>query len=174
MTETNAPKRPGSWHSPEKVAEIVTLVTQHAEPLCLSLGLELVHIEFQREAAGRIMRIYIDKEGGINLDDCVAVNQRLGDILDVVFPDDELGRYSLEVTSPGTERPLSKVADYERFKGRTAKVRLKEAIDNQKNFRGKIMAVNNNVITINTTKGTVEIPFAAITKARLVEEDGEL
>lgn len=174
MENTANNKRPGSWHSPERLAGIIETVTQHAEPLCLNLELELVHVEFQREAFGRIMRIYIDKEGGVGLDDCSAVSQRLGDILDVVFADDEIGPYNLEVTSPGLERPLSKLPDYIRFTGRTAKVRVKEAIEGQKNFRGKIMAVNDGVIVMNVNQQTVEIPFTAIAKARLVEEDGEL
>lgn len=174
MENTTNQKRPGSWHSPERLAEITETVTQHAEPLCLNLNLELVLVEFQREAFGRIMRIYIDKEGGVGLDDCSAVSQRLGDILDVVFADDEIGPYNLEVTSPGLERPLAKLPDYVRFTGRTAKVRLKEALGGRKNFRGKLMAVNDGVIVMQINQETVEIPFTAIAKAWLVEEDGEL
>lgn len=174
MENTANPKRPGSWHSPERLAEIIETVTRHTEPLCLNLDLELVHVEFQREAFGRIMRIYIDKDGGVGLGDCSAVSQRLGDILDVVFADDEVGPYNLEVTSPGLERPLSKLSDYIRFTGRAAKVRLAGAIDGRKNFRGKLMAVNDGVIVMQINQETVELPFTAIAKARLVEEDGEL
>lgn len=161
---------PDSWHSAERLAEIVETITLHTEPLCLSLGLELVHVEFQREAFGRIMRIYIDKDGGVSLNDCSAVSQRLGDLLDVVFADDEIGPYNLEVTSPGLERPLSKLPDYIRFTGSTAKVRLKEAVEGRKNLRGKIVAVKGEVIIMNVNQQTVEIPFTAIAKARLVEE----
>lgn len=175
MTENSiSQKRPGAWHSPERVAEIVETVTQHTEPLCANLGLELVYIEFQRETAGRILRIYIDKEAGISLDDCATVSQRLSDILDVAFADDEVGPYSLEVTSPGSERPLSTLANYERFSGRMAKIRLKEAVNNQKNYRGKLIGVKDGAIIIETNQITVEIPFAAIARARLVTEDGEL
>ena len=176
MTEnsTTPQKRPGAWHSPERIAEIVETVAQHTEPLCVNLGLELVHIEFQREAGGRILRIYIDKDTGVSLDDCAAVSNRLGDILDVVFADDEIGPYSLELTSPGSERPLSKLDDYERFSGRTAKIRLKEALNDQKNFRGKLIGVKEGAIIVETNQITVKIPFAAIAKARLVMGDGEL
>lgn len=163
-------KSPDSWHSAERLAEIVETVTLHTAPLCLNLGLELVHVEFQREAFGRIMRIYIDKDGGVSLEDCSAVSQRLGDILDVVFADDEIGPYNLEVTSPGLERPLSKLPDYIRFTGSTAKIRLKEAVGGRKNLRGKIVAVKDEVIIMNVNQQTVEIPFTAIAKARLVEE----
>ena len=167
-------KRPGSWHSPERLAEIIDTVIQHTEPLCTSLGLELVHVEFQREAFGRIMRIYIDKEGGVTLENCSAISQRLGDILDVVFANDEIGPYNLEITSPGTDRPLTKLSDYIRFTGRIVKIRLKEAINGLKNLKGVIMTVNNELITIKINQNTVEIPFTAIAKARLVEENGEL
>lgn len=167
-------KRPGSWHSPERLAAIIETVTMQAELLCVNLGLELVHVEFQREAFGRIMRIYIDKTGGVGLKDCTELSRCLGDILDVVFPDDEIGPYSLEVTSPGSERPLAKLADYVRFMGRVVKLRLKEPINDQKNYRGKIASVTEDVILIDINQNTVEIPFTAIAKARLVEEDGEL
>ena len=81
-----------------------------AEPLCESEGLELIQVEYQRESAGRILRLYIDKPGGINLDDCVGVSRQMGDILDVHLQ--ELGPYNLEVTSPGSGAPSGEKAGF--------------------------------------------------------------
>ncbi len=81
-----------------------------AEPLCLSEGLELVHIEFQREQAGRTLRLFLDKPGGVTLDDCVNISRQLSDLLDVSL-DEETPPYNLEVSSPGVPRPLGKISD---------------------------------------------------------------
>ena len=90
---------------PENEKVIIGRIEALAEPLCESEGLELVHVEYQREAGGRILRLYIDRSGGVSLDDCVSVSRQLNDLLDVKLED--IGPYTLEVTSPGPERPLS-------------------------------------------------------------------
>jgi ribosome maturation factor RimP len=78
---------------------VIRQIAKLAEPLCDSEGLELVHIEYQRESGGRILRLYIDRPGGVSIDDCVNVSRQLNDLLDVNFED--IGPYTLEVTSPG-------------------------------------------------------------------------
>jgi ribosome maturation factor RimP len=90
---------------------MVAKVWRLAEPLCLSEGLELVHVEYQREPAGRTLRIYLDKPGGVTLDDCVNISRQLSDLLDVGLETE--APYRMEVSSPGIQRPLGRL---ERFR----------------------------------------------------------
>ncbi len=151
---------------------IISQVEALAEPLCASENLELVHIEYQRESVGRVLRVYIDRPEGVALDDCVNVSRQLNDLLDVHI--DNIGPYNLEVTSPGTERPLSKLQDYERFKGRLAKIKTLQPINGQKNFTGIIVGLIKEKVSLSLNEKTVVIAFGDISKARLVEVDGEI
>ena len=161
-----------NWPSESKnEKKIIKQVETHAEPLCRSEGLELVHVEYQREAGGRILRLYIDRPEGVTLDDCVNISRQLNSLLDVYL--DDIGPYNLEVTSPGPERPLSKLQDYERFRGRVAKIKARKPIDNQKNFTGTILGITAEQIKLSSKQQTVVIPFEDISKARLVDVDGE-
>ena len=160
--------RPG----PKKEKDIIKQVEALAEPLCDSEGLEMVHVEYQRESGGRILRLYIDRTTGVALDDCVNVSRQLNDLLDVYL--DDIGPYNLEVTSPGPERPLSKLQDYERFKGRKAKIKTRQPVNDQKNFTGIILGVAAKQIKLSSNEKTVTIPFGDISKARLVDVDGEI
>lgn len=156
----------------KKEKHIIHQVEALAEPLCASENLELVHIEYQRESGGRVLRVYIDRPAGVALDDCVNVSRQLNDLLDVYL--DNLEPYNLEVTSPGPERPLSKLKDYERFKGRLAKVKTLRPINGQKNFTGIIVGSTKEKVSLSLNEKTIVIPFGDISKARLVEVDGEL
>ena len=164
----NRNRRSGS----KKEKNIIKQIEVLAEPLCESEGLELVHVEYLREPAGRILRLYIDRTGGIALDDCVNVSRQLNDLLDVHL--DDIGPYNLEVTSTGPERPLSKLQDYERFKGRKAKIKTWQPINGQKNFTGIILGVAAEQIKLSSNEKIVAIPFGDISKARLVDVDGEI
>ena len=164
----NRSRRVGSKKEKEIIKQVETL----AEPLCDSEGLELVHVEYQREPSGRILRLYIDRAGGVALDDCVNVSRQLNDLLDVYL--DDIGPYNLEVTSPGPERPLSKPQDYERFKGRRAKIKTWQPVNDQKNFTGIILGVAADQIKLSSNEKTVVIPYGNISKARLVDVDGEI
>jgi ribosome maturation factor RimP len=161
-------QQPGS----EKDKNIIKQVEALARPLCESEGLELVHVEYQRESSGRILRLYIDRPQKVTLDDCVNVSRQLNDLLDVYL--DDIGPYNLEVTSPGSERPLSKLQDYERFKGRRAKIRTIQPVDGQKNFTGIIAGVAAQQINLSSNADTVVIAFDNILRARLVDIDGEI
>ncbi|MBI5897050.1 MAG: ribosome maturation factor RimP [Desulfobacterales bacterium] len=121
-SETGLPQVIGMAANP-----MVAKVWRLAEPLCLSEGLELVHVEYQREPAGRTLRIYLDKPGGVTLDDCVNISRQLGDLLDVGLETE--ASYRMEVSSPGIQRPLGRLGDFERFKGRRAKVRTAQALE---------------------------------------------
>lgn len=150
---------------------IVARVWQLAEPLCLGEGMELVHVEYQREPAGRTLRLYMDKPGGVTLDDCADISRQLGDLLDVGL--DTRGPYRMEVSSPGLDRPMGKKDDFERFKGCRAKVRTAQAIEGQKNFTGIIDGVRGISILLKVDDQPVVIVFDQIVKAHLINNNGE-
>lgn len=152
-------------------AEVVAQVGRLAQRLCDAEGLELVHVEFQREAGGRILRLYIDQPGGVTLDDCVNISRQAGDLLDVNLED--IGPYNLEVSSPGSDRPLSRETDYDRFKGNVARVKTIRPIDGQKNFKGVLAGVSAGKVLLSIGDKTVAIPLREIQRARLVDYDGE-
>lgn len=146
----------------EKVIDIVEkLVT----PILESEGLELVDIEFQREARGWILRVYIDKEGGVNLDDCTLVSQQLSAVLDVEDPIDTA--YILEVSSPGLTRPLKRTKDYEKYKGRLVQIKTYHPIKGHKVFRGKLIGLEDDMVKIETEGEILEISLKDIAKANL-------
>jgi ribosome maturation factor RimP len=168
-------KKPDGRHRPaglKKEKNIIKQVEALANPLCESEGIELVHIEYQREPSGRILRLYIDRPQKVTLDDCINVSRQLNDLLDVYL--DDIGPYNLEVTSPGPERPLSKLQDYERFKGCRVKIRILQPFGGQKNFTGVISGVSAENVTLLSNAEKVVIAFDNISKARLVDIDGEI
>lgn len=136
-------------------------------------GLELVHVEFAGGARAPIVRVFIDKPGGVTHEDCSEISRHLGTVLDVedFIPD----TYTLEVSSPGLERGLYSLADFERFAGRLARAKTRGAIGGQRNFRGRIEGVEGeDVLFEDRTTGRARIPFAEIAKANLeidVEEE---
>jgi len=142
-----------------------------AEPLARSLGLELVDIEYLREGPSWILRIFIDKPGGVNLDDCSAFSHALGPALDV---DDVVGTaYALEVSSPGLERPLKKPKDFERFAGKRVKVKTfaplpSAAGPGQKSFQGILVGLKGDLVELEAEGKPVRIPISAIAKAHLM------
>jgi len=151
--------------------EIITKVKEFAEPLCTSEGLELVFVECNRESNGRIIRLYIDKPGGVTLNDCTQISRQLIDILDVNLNTN--WSYNLEVSSPGYDRPLGKPEDFERFKGNIARIRTSSPVEGQKNFKGIILGFFDGFVKLNVNDKTVVIPYKIITKARLFEYNGE-
>ncbi|MGD8970257.1 MAG: ribosome maturation factor RimP [Desulfobacterales bacterium] len=147
----------------ERIARQVFAI---AEPLCESEGIELVFVEFHPETTGRVLRLFVDKPGGITLDDCAAVSRQLTDVLDVSL--EEVGPYSLEVSSPGPERPIGKVDDFNRFKGEKIKVQTSRPIDGRKIFTGILVGFFDGRVNLTIDKETVAIPHTAIKRARLI------
>ncbi|RPJ77142.1 MAG: ribosome maturation factor RimP [Desulfobacteraceae bacterium] len=161
--------RPAAAPPPAPPADERTVVAKAqalAEALCDAQGLELVHVEFLRDRGGRVLRLFIDKLGGVTLEDCAAVSRELGDVLDVHLPD--IGRYHLEVSSPGVNRPLSRERDFERFKGHTARIRTVRPIDGQRTFTGILAGVSGGAVILAKGPGTVALPIEDISKAQLV------
>jgi len=137
-----------------------------AEPVLGSMGMELVLAEYLTEHGRKILRLFIDKPGGVSIDDCADVSRELGAVLDVedLIP----RRYILEVSSPGLDRPLVKETDYVRFAGRKANIRTRQAIDGRRNFKATIDGASNGVVTVTDSEGRQwELAFDNIEKSRL-------
>jgi ribosome maturation factor RimP len=160
-------RKQGSPVKPKK-PDIRNRVWKLAEPFCGSLGLELVEVEYQREQNGRVLRLYIDKPGGPTLDDCVYVSRHLGDLLDANL--EQSGSYHLEVSSPGPERPLVKPGDFERFKGKSAKIKTRSPIGGQRNFTGIINGIKGETVLFSPlNRPALAIEFRDIAKAKLAD-----
>ena len=131
---------------------IVAQVTKIAQRVGESEGIEIVDVELAGGGAGRLLRIYIDKPDGVTHADCESISQQVGTILDVedVIPG---GRYTLEVSSPGLERKLSKPEDFERFQGRKARVLLREPVENRRQWEGTLTGYSAGVVTIEPEPG---------------------
>jgi len=129
-------------------------------------GLELVHVEEKGTGKSRTLRVFIDKPEGVTIEDCSLVSRELGDLLDV--EDLIHTEYILEVSSPGLERELYSLKDFEKFAGSLAKLKTKSPLNGQKNFRGKILRVEGEEIFLDDrTTGEVSFPYDAVLKANL-------
>ena len=139
-------------------------------------GLELVHVEFAGGARSPSVRVFIDKPGGVTHEDCSEVSTHIGTVLDV--EDFIHAAYTLEVSSPGLERGLYGLADFEKFAGRLAKMKTRNPVGGQRNFRGRIEGVEGEeIIFEDKTTGRVRVPASEVAKANLeidVEEEFRL
>lgn len=151
--------------------DVVARVTELAEPLAASLGLELAEVEYRQEGRQMVLRLYIDKDGGVSLDDCSAVSRELTEILDV--EDFIQGHYNLEVSSPGLNRPLKKPSDFERYTGRLVKIRTFEPLADdagnmRKTFLGELLGLSDSIVRLKLNEGqTASIPLGKVAKANL-------
>ena len=130
-----------------------------------SLGFECVEVAFVNEAGRRILRVLLDSAHGVTLDECAAVSRALGPILDE--GNEVGGSYTLEVSSPGINRPLTKAEHYRRFCGERVKVRLKEKLDGGLTVSGVLRDLQDDVVVIDTTVGPKRVPLQQIARARL-------
>ena len=129
-------------------------------------GVEFVHSEIVGNRRNKTVRIYIDKPEGVSIEDCTNVSRSVEAVIDA--EDFIPSAYVLEVSSPGLDRPLFKLQDFERFAGKKAKVKTNEAIDGQANFNGRIASVDGTEIVFDDkTNGIVRIPFEKVEKANL-------
>ena len=147
-------------------AEVLDRVSRMARDILEFAGMELVHLEMKREPGGRLLRLYIDKEGGVTLDDCAAVSRQLSAQLDVEDPIEE--SYTLEVSSPGLDRPLVSERDFERFSGRPIRLTTHLPIDGQRNFNGRLEGIEaGSVVMTLEDDRRIAIPRDQIARARL-------
>jgi len=129
------------------------------------MGMELVEIQFRREGHGWVLRLFIDKEGGITIDDCAAVSREISAYLEVEDLIDHA--YHLEVSSPGLERPLRKREDFIRFAERLVRIKLREPINGQRVLIGTLLGLEGEMVLLEMDNETVRIDMENIAKARL-------
>lgn len=135
------------------------------DPIAADHGFELVLVEIQGSRANPVVCVYLDHEGGISIDQIAEASHWIKELLNGLS--EYTAGYSLEVSSPGIDRPLVKLADFVRFAGSEAKISTSHEIDEQKHFTGTIRAVEGDVIVLDTADSEVRIPYGEIKKARL-------
>ncbi|WP_243296434.1 ribosome maturation factor RimP [Bacillus litorisediminis] len=149
-----------------KVTEIVESLSL---PILEQLQLELVDIEYVKEGPNWFLRLYVDKDTGVDIEECGIVSERLSEKLDEVDPITH--PYFLEVSSPGAERPLKKPEHFQKAIGKHVHIKTYEPIDNEKVFEGKLVSFDGNELTVEykvkTKAKTVTIPLEKVAKARL-------
>jgi len=138
------------------------------EPIVEGLGYECVGVEYNPHPKNGLLRIYIDSEQGILVDDCSKVSHQVSGVLDVEDPIQ--GNYQLEVSSPGEDRPFFKIVQFERFIGSTVMVNLFKAIGGRKKIKGLIEKVDGEVVTLSEEGQVFEVPLTAMSKVRLVPD----
>ena len=148
--------------------EIIDRVKAISDSILISEGMDLVEVEFRREAGGWVLRLTLDKSGGVTLDDCTRMSREIGRSLDV--EDFIENPYHLEVSSPGLDRSLKNERDFIRFSERRIKVKTMEPIGKQKSFKGKLLKCVEGRIEMETDEGIVEIPLPNIARANLEVE----
>ena len=152
----------------ERNREAVTQkVLEIAERVGTREGIEIVDVQFLGGGGSRLLRIFIDKPEGVSHSDCEFISQQVGTILDVedVIPG---ARYTLEVSSPGVERKLTKPREFERFLGQKVKVVLREPVDNQRHWVGALKSFAQGIVTLEPSPGrTVQFPLEQVEKANL-------
>ncbi|WP_066053379.1 ribosome maturation factor RimP [Robertmurraya korlensis] len=151
------------------MSKVIEVVEQIVEPIVNDLNLELVDIEYVKEGKSWFLRVYIDKDQGIDIEECGIVSEKLSEKLDELDPIPY--NYFLEVSSPGAERPLKKQKDYEKAIGKNVHIKTYEPIDGEKTFEGVLTNFTGDTVTvevkIKTRKKTIEIPFDKVANARL-------
>jgi ribosome maturation factor RimP len=145
--------------------EIVDRVRAMAEPILLDERMELVDIEYRRESKGWVLRLTLDKEGGVTLDDCTRISQEVGRSLDV---DDFIQTpYTLEVSSPGLTRPLKTEKDFMKYLDSLIKVKTVDSQENRRQFKGRLLGVSENRIEIEVDGEIFQILLSNVAKAHL-------
>jgi ribosome maturation factor RimP len=146
--------------------EIQQQAWEELPPHLNDLGFELVEVLFVQEGGRRTLRVFIDKEGGVTLDDCAEVSQVLDPVLDMAnFID---GSYYLEVSSPGLERPVRKAVDFQRFAGETVRLRMVEPVEGRKNFKGELKGFEDGLIQVECSGTLHELHIENLDRANLV------
>jgi len=136
------------------------------EPVLDEMEIELVDIEYLSEQGRWVLRIYVDKSGGITLGDCARVSREIGDLIEVkdIFHEG----YVLEVSSPGLNRPLKKEKDFERAVGKNVKIRMVTPFEGQRNFRGSLRSFQGGVLCLSVRDDLILLPYEDVEKANLV------
>ncbi|GIO66865.1 ribosome maturation factor RimP [Paenibacillus sp. FSL M7-1455] len=145
--------------------KIKGIVEEMVQPYLDEHNFELVDVEYVKEGSNYFLRVYVDKEGGIDIDDCGMISEYLSQKLDENDPIPTA--YFLEVSSPGAERPLKKSEDVAKAVGKDVFVTVYEAVDGQKEFEGRLLSFENDELVISAGKKQHTIPYAKVASARL-------
>jgi len=148
----------------------VERVRSAASRVTADRGVELVDVELKRAAGGQLVRLYVDRPGGIGLDELQSVSEEVSAILDAEDPIE--GHYTLEVSSPGLDRPLRGEADYRRFVGRLAKLSSYEPVEGRRHWTGRIVACDGGIVTLELDgeRASARVPLAKVSHGRLEVE----
>lgn len=153
----------------EDKKEIIAKVEKLINPILDDMGYELVDVEYLFKHGRWALIIYIDKPGGVGIEDCVRVNNEIGDIISV--KDIITHEYVLEISSPGLNRPLKKEKDFLWAMGKKIKVKMGNPINNRKNFTGYLRDYRDGLIRLEIDNDIFELPLVEVEKANLVFED---
>ncbi len=143
-------------------------IQQAVEPVIQSQGLELVDLVDQRESQGWVLRIYVDRPGGVTVEDCAEVSREVGAVLDVQNPIPN--PYFLEVSSPGLTRPLKKPEDFDKYRNHLVRLKTVEPIEGRKNFKGTLLGLDGEKVRLEVENRVYEISLRGIAKANLEVE----
>ena len=138
------------------------------EPVVNGMGFDLIEIEHFPNPKHGVLRLYIDKPDGVVIEDCSAVSRQISALIDVEDP--VRGQFNLEVSSPGLDRPLRRLKDFQRFTGSLVQLKTVTPMDGQRNFKGRLLQANEDIIVLETETEELSLPMNAIEKARLVPE----
>ena len=150
------------------MAKITDKVFELIDPVICYMGYELLGLEYVSSGKHCVLRVYIDSDSGVGINDCESVSRQVSAIMDVEDPIS--GQYNLEVSSPGIERPLFTIAHYRRFLGNDISLRLYRPMDGRRKFTGSIGSISeaNNTIELVTELGPVTMDLSLIEKANLI------
>ena len=150
----------------KKEDELIGEIRDILEPVIEAQGVEILKIEYRRESVGWVLRIFLDSERGISVEDCAEISRTAGDLLDVAdlihIP------YNLEVSSPGIDRPLRKTEHFQKYIGDIIEVRTISPIQNRRNFRGELKQASSEGVVIECEARSYSIPMSLIERARLL------
>ncbi|MBW1616222.1 MAG: ribosome maturation factor RimP [Deltaproteobacteria bacterium] len=148
-----------------KTSELAKKVAKFAAPICNAEGIELIYVEYVNMSGNRKLCIYIDKEGGVSIEDCALISKQLGNLLDINLDIEQ--SYSLEVSSPGARRPIAKEADFEKFAGNFVTLYTSCSNAGKKKIKGIIEGISEGIVSVIVSGEQVRIPFETIYGARL-------
>ena len=148
-----------------KFDQLLGEVRHIVEPILQSQELELVDLEYRREAQGWVLRFYIDRQGGVTVEDCAEASRELGAVLEV--HDLIANPYVLEVSSPGLTRPLRRLEDFNKYRNHLVKLKTFEPIEGRRNFKGILLGLEDEKVRLEVEGQAYEIPFRGIAKANL-------
>ena len=151
---------------PKEEEQLVSEIWNLIEPVIAVEGMEVLEIEYRRESMGRVLRIFIDSEQGVTVEDCARISRIAGDVLDAadLIP----GRYHLEVSSPGLDRPLRKFEHFQKHIGDIVEIRTLVPLHDRRNFKGELQEVSPEQISVDCDSKSFSIPLSLVERARLL------